>query len=97
MKNNQLIKIGLIFSSIVILGTGLNINHKKNKEIESLKTELRESYANNRGLKKLVIEYDTRLSICQDNVNSLNSYLDELNELEKIVGDLEKYQATIRK
>lgn len=93
----DLIKIGLIFSSIVILGTGLNINHKKNKEIESLKIELRESYANNRDLKKLVIEYDSRLSICQDNVGNLNSYIDELNELEKLVDDLEKYQASIRR
>lgn len=86
----DLIKIGLIFSSIVILGTGLNINHKKNKEIESLKTELRESYANNRGLKKLVIEYDTRLSICQDNVNSLNKELDKFEELDRIKKDLDR-------
>ncbi len=93
----DLTKIGLIFSAIVILGTGLNINHQKNKQIESLQLELKESYANNRGLKKMVIEYDTRLTICQDNVGSLNSYLDELNELEKLRGDLEKFQATLKK
>ena len=93
----DLTKIGLIFSAIVILGTGSNINHQKNKQIESLQLELKESYANNRGLKKMVIEYDTRLTICQDNVGSLNSYLDELNELEKLRGDLEKFQATLKK
>ncbi len=93
----DLTKIGLIFSAIVILGTGLNINHQKNKQIESLQLELRESYANNRGLKKMVIEYDTRLTICQDNVGSLNSELDEFEELYRIKSDLEKFQATTRK
>ncbi len=93
----DLTKIGLIFSAIVILGIGLNINHQKNKQIESLQLELRESYANNRSIKEMVIEYDTRLTICQDNIGSLNSYLDELNELEKLRGDLEKFQATLKK
>lgn len=97
MRKRDLKRVGLIFTSIVLLGTGLNINHQKNKEIESLQSEIRESYANNRGLKKLIIEYDTRLKICQDNVGSLNSYLDELNELEKLRGDLEKYQATLKR
>lgn len=93
----DLIKIGLIFSAIVILGTGLNINHQKNKQIESLQLELKESYANNRSIKEMVIEYDTRLTICQDNVGSLNSELDEFEELYRIKSDLEKFQATTRK
>lgn len=93
----DLTKIGLIFSAIVILGTGLNINHQKNKQIESLQLELREKYKESIALKKLVIEYDNKLNTCYSMVGSLNSELDEFEELYRIKSDLEKFQATTRK
>ncbi len=93
----DLTKIGLIFSAIVILGTGLNINHQKNKQIESLQLKLKESYANSRSIKEIVIEYDNKLNTCYSMVGSLNSELDEFEELYRIKSDLEKFQATTRK